>query len=506
MSADLDILMGFRQGSRFVPHGYQAEAIEMKASQPGFGLLWDMGLGKTGTILEILERSRHAMLPCLLVAPLRCCTDVWPLEIKKFGYDFETSIIHGDPQTREKALRRKADIHLINPENVVWLVEYLGRHKRMPFSTLVIDESTKFKNPGAKRLKALAKIVPHFSHRMILTGTPIPRGYPDLWSQVYLLDQGAALGPKYKIFEMTYFSSDGWGNLKLLPGAKEEIDKRIAHLVHRGDACELLQMPQLIENEILVEQPKEALSRIDEILSGFVQTGATKGLGRPSAASMFSAFDAMSDELFGECGDVEEEAEEGFEILNAYAALRTVCSGFQYFPIMETDPGTGQERKVGRTVDKIHENKLGIVEDVIEGIGGKNILIAFNFHEEREQLVRRFSCPVIDSQTTNSQASEYIRNWCAGNYPVMSIQPKSVGHGINLQAGGHHLLWYSPPNSLDDFLQTNARLYRQGQTSGSVTIHKIISKGTVEVRVSAMLAAREMDQQSLLDALLSASR
>lgn len=519
----LDDLMGFGNDSvRFDPHGYQEDAIGRKLMQSSLGLFWDMGLGKTGTVLEMFRRARRQMFPALLVAPLRCCTDVWPLEISKFGFDFRTSLIHagdsskGSAQRREAALRKKADIHLINPEGIPWLVEYLARHKTVPFRTLVVDESTKFKNPEAKRMKALASISSHIPHRLILTGTPIPKGYIDLWSQIYLLDDGVSLGRRFEIFVATYFGMDGWGNHYLLPGAKEEIDQKIAHLIHRGDANELLDMPELIENEISLTQPPEALKRVEAILQGFVSTDGSSG---PSASSIFSAFDAsMAMDGFDD-GVFESEDPEGYEVLNAYAALRTVCSGFQYFPALgckvkdrpeDFDPFfnpdlMAEERVVARIVDRIHERKLDLVDELIEGIGGKNLLIAFNFHEEREQLIRRFGCPVIDSRTTDRQASEFIRNWCAGSYPIMAIQPKSVGHGINLQSGGHHLLWYSLPNSLDDYLQTNARLYRQGQQSGTVFIHKFVSKGTVEERVSDALAKRELDQQSLLDALRDAS-
>ena len=468
---------------RFVPHVYQDRIISDPDRKTN-GLLWDPGVGKTGTVLTLLHRWRDRMLPALLVAPKRVCFDVWPDEIERWRFPLSHKIITGDAKKRTKAARTKADIHLINPENVGWLQGFLQDWKVVPYRSLIVDESTKFKNPESKRFAAIKPLLPHIPFRMILTGTVIPHGYEDLWSQIFILDRGESLGESYKEYIASYFTENEWGDPIINAGAGQEIEDRIKPLVSRIDARTVIDLPPKNINIIRITQPDECVKRMEQVLLGYMDREST-----PEAFDLIDCLDSSEDD-----DGNQPFAPETIDILNIYAALRCVCSGFQYLPVLDRDGN-----KVGRVTNKIHTLKMDVVADLLDTIDG-GLLVAYNFREERNQLVERFGAPFVDAETTDARASELFREWNAGKLRILGIQPKSVAFGINLQRGGHHMLWMSPPNSLEDVIQTEARIYRQGQTD-RVTIHRIISRGTIEEQVISVIDQRDATQQSFLDAL-----
>lgn len=441
-------------------HDYQEAAVKRLFLEEQLGLLWDMGVGKTLTVLDAIANWPFD-LRVLIVAPKRCCTRVWPSEIDNWGFNLPYAIMVGDKRRREKALASDVGIKIVNPENVPWLYEQLKAAKQVPFDMVVIDESTEFKNPTSKRFKAIKQLLPHIPYRVILTGTPTPKNYTDLWAQIYLLDEGKTLGKNITTFRRKYCEQDFFNNWHVRPGCVPEIDKLIAPLVSRGDATELLKMPELRWNRVEIDLP----------------------------AKVKKAYDAGLAEL---CDEIEER--DGFDSTgNAFIRLRTLCSGFAY-ETDDLDPEAPRETKW------LHREKIKAIGEIHDGIGGKPLLVAFNFRAEREALVEAYGCPYIDGGTSGDRGDELVDQWCRGELPMLAIHPGAVKYGINMQSGGQNLAWLSLPTSLADWQQTNARLYRQGQKS-AVTIHSVIANGTIDKRLVGLMEDKEATQEAFLQAM-----
>lgn len=424
------------------------------------GLFADPGTGKTASTLDFINQywwKAKNNPRVLVVAPLRVCYSVWPREIAKWEnlQHLKWIILHGKGK-EEKAKRDGFDVYLINAENIFWLLEDEELVSR--FDVLVIDESSKFKNSSSKRFKALRKKLKHFDRRVILTGTPSPKSVEDLWSQIYVLDNGAALGKSKSAFRAAYGHTDtfrGFHEWTPHPGALTTIYKRIAGSILRISAEDHLDLPPLVENDVLVDLP-------------------------PSALKIYN--DAER-ELFAEI--------EGVPMLIpsrsvAYGKCRQIAGGYLYAP---------------QGPVAIHSEKLEAVKELVGELQGKPVLVLYHYRHELAALRGAFpTAPIIGSGVTAQESDRIAEHWNRGAFPLLFGHPQSMGHGLNLQGGGNDMIWFTLTDSLEDYLQTVRRLYRQGVV-GQVRVHRLIASGTVDEAVRDRLVEKEGTQKSLLDFL-----
>lgn len=395
----------------------------------------------------------------LIIAPLRVARDTWPAEIQKWDHleGMTWSVITGTAQERLAALRKKADIYIINRENVQWLVEQSG----MPFDydMLVIDELSSFKSWQAKRFKSLMKVRPFVKRVVGLTGTPTSGGLMDLFAEFRLLDMGQRLGRFIGQYRNTFFRPDRVNgpivySYKPLPGAEEEIYRRIGDITISMKACGHLKMPELITTNYEVEMsPAEQKS-----------------------------YEAMKEELVLSLPDGEVTAANAAVLTGK---LLQMSSGAIY-----SDDGS---------VIHIHDRKLDALEDIIEGMNGRPLLVGYWFKHDLQRITERLTQIGIPFERLDSEVS--MKRWNAGQIQVGLAHPASTGHGLNLQEGGNTICWFSPTWSLELYQQMNARLYRQGQKAETVVITHIVTKGTVDSRVLKALSEKDRIQEALIDAV-----
>jgi SNF2 family DNA or RNA helicase len=434
----------------FIAHEYQKAAARFLLNRPLSAIFADPGTGKTAILLMVLSalKRKGALGPVLVTAPLRIATQVWPEEIKKWdqfhGLTFE--VLHGTG--KDKAASRPADIHLVNNEGLQWLAKTERLRK---YQTLVIDESSKFKNWMSQRTKLLRLARRYFSRIHILTGTPIPKSMLDLFAQIYLVDGGAALGPYLTHYRIKYFRDHnasalyGFPDWRINDGAEEEIYKAIAPICYRLDGERLLDMPDLVVNDIMLDLPdrvqREALERLKSL-----------NLALPLSASADYAF---SRQLAG---------------------------------------GVTTSRLV------VHEAKFKALEDLLEELQGKPAIVFFYYRAEGEELSKRFDAPRIDGTTGAKGSMDLIRRWNAREIPLLCLHPAAAGHGLNLQAGGNDVVWFSFTDNQDDYYQGIRRIYRQG-VKGSVRVHRLIARRSIDVAMVAALEDKTNAQKAFLDAI-----
>lgn len=413
----------------------------------------------TLTAIEKLMYQEFEVRKPLIIAPLRVARDTWPAEIQKWDHleGMTWSVIIGTAQERLAALQKKADIYIINRENVQWLVEQSG----MPFDydMLVIDELSSFKSWQAKRFKALMKVRPFVKRVVGLTGTPTSGGLMDLFAEFRLLDMGQRLGRFIGQYRNTFFRPDRVNgpivySYKPLPGAEEEIYRRIGDITISMKACGHLKMPELITTNYEVEMsPAEQ-----------------------------KAYEAMKEELVLSLPDGEVTAANAAVLTGK---LLQMSSGAIY-----SDDGS--------TIH-IHDRKLDALEDIIEGMNGRPLLVGYWFKHDLQRITERLTKISIPFERLDSEAS--MKRWNAGQIQVGLAHPASTGHGLNLQEGGSTICWFSPTWSLELYQQMNARLYRQGQKAETVVITHIVTKGTVDSRVLKALSEKDRIQEALIAAV-----
>lgn len=441
---------------KFVPHDYQQYAIDFIKDNEVAAILLDMGLGKTVitlTALNDLIFDSFEVRKVLVIAPLRVARDTWPAEIKKWDHlkHLRYSVVVGSEMERISALRKDAEIYIINRENVDWLVT----KSRVPFEfdMVVIDELSSFKSHQSKRFKSLLKVRPFIKRIVGLTGTPSSNGLMDLWAQFRILDMGKRLGRYITHYRSAYFlpdkrSADRIFTYKPADGAEEMIYERISDITISMKSADFLKLPECIINEVPVYM-NEKEQRIYETFK----------------ADMVARI-------------------KGEEIDAANAA---VLSG----KLLQMANGCIYDEE--KRVLKIHDRKLDALEDLIESANGKPLLIAYWFQHDLQRIKERFTVREIKS-------SKDIADWNDGKIPVAAIHPASAGHGLNLQSGGSTLVWFGLTWSLELYQQCNARLHRQGQ-SETVVIHHIITKGTIDEDVMAALVRKEKIQNALINAV-----
>lgn len=441
---------------KYLPHEYQAFATNFILEHPIAAVLLDMGLGKsviTLTAIEELMHDRFEINKVLVIAPLRVATNTWPSEIKKWDHlhDITYSVAVGTEMQRKEALAEKADIYIINRENVQWLIEKSGIP--FDFDMVVIDELSSFKSGQAKRFKSLVKVRPRIKRIVGLTGTPSSNGLMDLWAEFRLLDMGELLGRYIGQYRRAYFVPDKRNgeiiySYKPLPGAEEAIYKQISDITISMKSADFLKMPKCVVNEVPVWMEPQQKDLYNQLKQEMVLSLKESEINVANAA-------ALSGKLL------------------------QMANGAVY-------DGMGKPFL-------IHNEKLNALEDLIEGANGKPVLIAYWYKHDLDRIKARFSVREI-------KTSQDIADWNAGRIPLAVIHPASAGHGLNLQAGGSTLIWFGLTWSLELYQQTNARLWRQGQTE-TVVIHHIITKDTIDEDVMAALRKKERTQASLINAV-----
>ena len=441
---------------KYKPHEYQAYATEYILNHPIVAVLLDMGLGKSViTLTAIFDLTLDSFLvrKVLVIAPLRVARDTWPAEIEKWDHlkGLKYTVVVGSEVQRKTALMKRAQVYIINRENVEWLISRSGIP--FDFDMVVIDELSSFKSHQAKRFKSLMKVRPKVNRIVGLTGTPSSNGLMDLWAQYRLLDMGQRLGRFIGRYREDYFVPDKRNqqvifSYKPKPGAEEAIYRLISDITISMEGADYLKLPELVINEVDVKLSEKEMKILDVMKRDLIATVKGEEITAANAA-------ALSGKLL------------------------QMANGAVY-----DDQGT---------VLYIHDRKLDALEDLIEAANGKPVLIAYWFKHDLSRIQKRFEVEVLST-------SDSIKRWNDGEIPIAAIHPASAGHGLNLQAGGSTLIWFGLTWSLELYQQTNARLWRQGQKE-TVVVHHLIAKGTIDERVMKALNDKNNTQSALIDAV-----
>lgn len=445
---------------RYKPHPYQLHATSHILDNDKCGLFIDMGLGKTvatATAIRELIYERLEVSRVLVIAPLRVADDTWTGELDKWDHlqGLRVSKVLGTEAQRKKALAVPADVYTINVENVAWLVAHYGGGF-FPFDMVVIDESSKFKNQASIRFKALRAVRLLIKRVVLLSGTPSPNGYIDLWSQLYLLDGGARLGKTVGEYRRTYFN-EGMKkghvvyNYSLKKGYGWFIAEQIADVCISMKAKDYLDLPELVDNTITLKM-------------------------RPDVAKKYKDFERQK---------VLELVGEDITAANA-AALTNKLLQYANGAVYDED----------RNVHVMHDTKLDALEEIIEAAVGKPVLVFYNYQHDRDRILKKLKSYGVRL----FKDSRDLADWNNGTIPVFLVHPASAGHGLNMQHGGSTMVWYGLPWSLELYLQGKARLHRQGQTQ-TVVNNILVCAGTLDEDVVKALENKGDTQSALLDAL-----
>lgn len=442
----------------YKPYYYQAFAENFILENPEAGLLLDMGMGKTAislTAADKLLNDYFAVRKVLVIAPLKPARETWPPEVKKWDHlrHLRLSLILGSKEERIAACGKDADIYIVNRENVVWLVDYYK--SKWPFDMVIIDELSSFKSSKAQRFRALKKVRKYITRIVGLTGTPSPNGLLDLWPEIYLLDEGKALGKTLTGYRDTYFLPDkrnattifSW---KLKEGAEEEIYKKIGGLCISMKSADYLQLPERLMLRREFELSANAMKLYKTLERDTLLPFADGDIDAPTAAVLTNKLlQAAGGAAYDENGKVK-------------------C---------------------------LHEDKLEALDQLIEEANGQPVLVFYAFRHELDRVLARYP-EAVDIKTKDA-----VSKWNAGKIPILLAHPASAGHGLNLQMGGHIAIWYSLPTSLELYQQANKRLHRPGQKE-TVLIHHVLMKGTYDYRVlDNILTPKEVRQDACIEAL-----
>lgn len=445
---------------KYNPHKYQSYATDFIINNPIAAVLLEMGLGKSVITLTAMKKLFETNTVCkvLVIAPLRVARDTWPQEIKKWDHlkGMKYAVAVGTETERKAAILRNEPVTIINRENVDWLINKSGLP--FDFDMVVIDELSSFKSYGAKRFKALLKVRPFIKRIVGLTGTPSSNGLMDLWAEFRILDFGKRLGRYITRYRLSYFEPDKRNaqmvfSYKPLPRAEDAIYDKISDITISMKSVDYLDMPECVINEVLVFMSPSEQSVYDDFREDMVVKLKNEEIDAANAAVLSGKLLQMAN------GAVYDEMGEAH---------------------------------------LIHDRKLDMLEDLIEGANGKPVLVAYWFKHDLvriEQRLKTLKIPYAKLDTSDS-----IERWNKGEVPVMLCHPASSGHGLNLQAGGSTLIWFGLTWSLELYQQTNARLWRQGQKE-TVVIHHIICGGTIDEDVMDALKRKEKTQSALIDAV-----
>lgn len=443
-------------------HPYQETAVRWLRDHDEAALLLDMGLGKTLvtlTAITDLMAVGEDLGQILVIAPLMTARHTWPAEIAKWDHThrLSCSLVLGAEAQRKAALAARADVYVVNRENVQWLSDFYGT--RWPFETVVVDELSSFKNRQSKRFKALRKARPRIRRIWGLTGTPAPNGLMDLWAQMNLVDRGERLGRFIGGYRDRYFVPGqrsghvvyGWA---LKPGAEDAIYRKVGDIALSMRARDKLDLPPRVDNVVSVELPEAAMEGYRSFERDQVSVLAEGDVTAASAAALANK-------------------------------LLQWANGAVY-----DDEGTAQE---------VHSAKLEALQAIVEEAQGQPVLAFYAFRHDLARLRASFpSAEVLDAGSDG-----LVERWNRGEVPLLLAHPQQAGHGLNLQGGGHIAVWFGLTWSLEAYLQANARLDRQGQAE-TVIVHHLVAKGTVDERVMEVLAGKRTLQDAMMDALRGA--
>ena len=443
---------------KYQPHEYQSYAASFIIEHPIAAVFLQMGLGKsviTLTAINDLVFNLFEVRRVLVIAPLRVARDTWPAEILKWDHlrNLTYSVAVGDEPSRRIALMRDTHIHIINRENVQWLVEDSG----FPFDydMIVIDELSSFKSWQAKRFRSLLKVRPRVSRIVGLTGTPSSNGLMDLFAEFRILDMGQRLGRFITRYRETFFRPDRTNGMQVyswkpLPGAEEEIYRRIGDITISMKSIDFLKMPECLINRVSVQMNDNERECYLTMKRDLVIQLKDRQIDAKNAAALSGKLCQMAN------GAVYTEEKE------------IVC---------------------------LHDRKLDALEDLVEAANGRPLLVAYWFRHDLHRILERFPL------ARELKSSKDITDWNSGKIAVALIHPASAGHGLNLQGGGDTLVWFGLTWSLELYQQTNARLWRQGQRSRTVVIHNIVTVGTIDERIMDALENKDKTQTALIDAV-----
>lgn len=444
--------------SVFKPYKHQQAGIDWVIHRPACALFWGMGTGKTVTTLTAIDLLLNDYLengPTLVIAPKRVAENTWSKETAKWEHlqHLRIARIMGTQAQRLAALNTPADIYVINRENVVWLVDTVG--KRWPFPIVVVDELSSFKSAQAKRWKALRRVRGRIRRLIGLTGTPRPNGLEDLWPETYLLDQGQRLGRTLGAFRTRYLVPEKMNghivySYRPKEGAEAEVYKQLSDICMSIKKEDVLSLPGQIYEDIVLETP-------------------------PALLKQYKKFER--DKVM-ECLNEEGEIVAGTE-----AALTNKLLQFANGAIYDQD----------REVHHIHDVKLDALEELVEEAGGDPVLVLYAYQHDADRIRECIPCRALDTEAD-------IDAWNRGEIPVALAHPASIGHGLNLQDGGHITIWFGLSWSLELYEQANERLNRPGQKN-VCRIYHLIMRGTHDERVLKALQRKEKGQTAAIEAL-----
>lgn len=442
---------------QFHPHPYQQAGIEAILEKPGVALWMEMGLGKTVVTLTAIDQliyDRLEISRVLIVAPKKVAEATWQDEAAKWEHlqHLRISTVLGTEKQRKAALDTPADIYIINRENIPWLAHTLGRSWN--FDMVVLDEASSFKNHAAQRFKALKAVRPRVHKLVELTGTPRPNSLLDLWAQIYLLDQGERLGRYITHYRRDYFWPTEY-SYEPKDGAAEAVESRIKDIVLSFKAADHLTLPEKIIDDIPVVLDAKAKAAYRKLEKDYLL-------------------------------DVDGETITAQQAAALTGKLLQLCNGSIY-----DESGT---------VHPIHRCKLDAFDELIDALDGQRALVFYGFRFDEEQLTETLKARHSGLRFAVLNNEHDVAAWNAGELDVLLAHPASCAYGLNLQQGGHHLIWYSLPWSLELYAQGEARLYRQGQTQ-SVIVHRLIVKGGADEMVVKALNRKDTDQNSLMQAV-----
>lgn len=442
---------------KFSPYQYQSAAIGWIESKPRCALFLDMGLGKTVITLTAVRDlvDDLEVTKALVVAPKRVAESTWSSEAGKWDHltGLRVSCILGDVKARRKALSVDADVYVTSRDLFVWLC---GEYQwRLPFDMLVLDELSSFKSPSSLRFKAVRRVTGSMARVVGLTGTPAANGLGDLWAEMYCIDMGARLGKFRTRFRESYFDCVTWNNvvIKEIPkrGAREAIETKISDVCLSMQAEDYLSLPPLIERDVYVDLSSKAMKEYRILERDSVLSLPEGDVTATSAAALVSKL--------SQCANGEVYDEEG----------------------------------VARHV---HDDKIDMLTELVEGANGQPLLVFYEFRHD----VPRIEAALKGYRVRRYQGPADLDDWNAGKIDVMLAHPASTAYGLNMQQGGHFIVWFGLTWNLELYVQANARLHRQGQRN-PVTVFRLISRGTVDERASAALRGKDSEQSALLKAI-----
>ena len=446
----------------YKPYEYQKTAMQWIIDKPHCGLFLDMGLGKTVSTLTAVQQLLDdcEISSVLVVAPKKVAETTWSTEAEKWDHlrDLKVVKVLGTEKQRCMALAQKADIYVTGRDNFVWLVGKYGG--QLPFDALVIDELTSFKSAKSERFKAMRIALPSVKRVIGLTGTPAPNGLIDLWAQMYCIDQGERLGKSVSRYREAYFETHKWNNIVVRCDVKKGCDTiirdKIADICLSMQAKDYLQLPDMITHTTTVDLSEK----------------------------MMAAYTKFEKEKV-----LEFRAEHGNEpanvLANSAAGLMNKLSQFANGAIYDED----------MQVHAIHDEKVDRLAEIVEA-AQSSVLVFYQYKHD----IPRIEAKLKGYRVRTYQGEKDLKDWNAGNIDVLLAHPASTAYGLNMQQGGHYIVWFGTGWNLEHYQQANARLHRQGQRY-PVTVYRLLCRGTVDERAAAALDGKTGVQQSLLDSL-----